>query len=145
MCRIIRKSSLPSATGYKVAIEWKGKYRSIWTNVKYGVGKVKPFKIVDDGHVDHFLRSELHVQFCGGMHGKTGVILSKEHAVKELRSFRRPRGLSKKDFADGGYKDYQDHVVLLKMKITGDLYDAEYDNVPTVIGNTIESIRKLKI
>ena len=65
------------------------------------------------------------------MNGRTGVILDKDNAIDKRNSWNE-------------YGKFRTKYVILEMTIKGDLYDARFDRVPTVIGTTIVSMKLLK-
>jgi len=135
MCKIIGESKRKTVTGYKLAYEINDSFYSPYTGVQYRVGKVhatnKVLKEANSISTGRFL-SEFD-DYEPQMTGKTAVFLKKEDAKKEL--------LILNDTSK--YSIIVINVVMLKMKISGNLLDAKFKEARTIAGDSIESIEKI--
>jgi hypothetical protein len=126
MCNITGKSKRKTVTGYKVAYDANGLFYSPFTGVPYKVGKVITTDIILEESKHWYAIGRLLSMFDDYeklMIGKTAVFLTKKDAIKLQQQI--------------------DNSVILKMKLSGDLYDAEFKEMKTVAGDNIETIERL--
>ena len=129
MCTIQEKSKKKKFTGYKVAVEVSKRYYSPFTGLRYEVGKVKPVKKYRKNRVNYANCLDPGNRFYSKeMIGKTGVLESKEEAKKLTER----------------WNCREENYVLLEITIKGDLYNASFDSMETMVGNEIVSMKKIK-
>lgn len=138
MCKIIGKSDLKSFVGYKIAIKRDNGYYSPYTGIKYTVGRVKTVNVDTDGSYSHRLFREYfrhYILYSPGMRGKTGVYKSLKDAQMDINNTQ---------FTFGGMIANRNlKYALLKMELSGDLYDAKFNDEGTMVGNTIEYMEEI--
>lgn len=115
--------------GYKLVEKWNLNYYSIVT----GLFRYKP------GKIKHSSYSGLHQKnensYNVELHNRLCVFSNKKDALESLISY--------KDIAD-----YETNLVILEIKISGNLKSAKFSNIsvkdiPVIIGDTIESVREI--
>lgn len=123
-------------TGYKVALKHKetGEYYSPYTGSVYREGRrMRPRKTAL-----YLLRTSKAIEVVASyepkMQGKTGVLVHEKNALELLKDY----GYFPTPWINPLYEK-----VLLKMTIKGGLYNATFNNYPTVIGSHIVSIKQL--
>lgn len=143
MCKIVDKfTDSETATGYKVVIVDKyGKYYSPFTGIRYKIGKIPVPKIVISNNKYGFLQTQCNNKYINpnwktngiawnaGMKNKTGILLNIKDAIRCCKNWDSPNDTK---------------MAVLEMTISGDLYYATFADNDTVIGNTIESFKKIK-
>ena len=133
MCEFKNKLDKKIVSGYKIAVaDAHGHYYSIATGIRYETGKVK----IPKTYCKHNMRKECDfvdiLNKSSSAHdpkyaGFTAIFENKSAAMK---LFRDVFGI--------------ENIVLLKMTLTGELYNGTYGNEAVYLGDTIKSIKKVK-
>ena len=133
MCIVLSKSERKEVTGYKVVIKKGNHFYSPFTGIRYSLGKLPiPKDSWDWAHKSRKYRLK-EIDYTEDMVGKTGVILNYQEAKnkKYYWSCDMPYRLG----MEGG------KYVILEMTITGDLCNAEFDSISTIVGRKIKSMK----
>lgn len=122
MCKINTKTKHKTVTGYKAVFEIDGKYYSPSTGVEYVEGMKMPFlnkrcEFADTDWADIF---EDTVFYHYGMQGKTGVFRKLSELKKQFSHNKRMR--------------------VIKITLTGEIYDGTWDGYLLYIGTEIKTI-----
>ena len=138
MCRIINRSQRKSFIGYKIALKNKsGDYISLATGIKYKTGeRINPANIKNAKRYSGFFRDDLMHPACSvfepKMEGKTGVFIF----MKDARSFLND--VCK--FSIG----FDTRLVLLRMEISENLYNAGFAQWDMIVGDKINMITEIE-
>lgn len=147
MCNLTKKYNGKSFTGYKVAYKKRKRYFSIATDEEYKEGKTMPDlsksrrRTRRVGNFEYMPINEIINEkgFCFkvDMVGKTAVFKNKSDATDLLKN---------KNFAylplDKSVK-LDIKLIVLKMTISGNLYEGKYGFNPVVAGEKIEKIEEI--
>ena len=138
MCKLIRKTKRKSFTGYKIALKIGGKYYSPFSGITYKPGPVpvarKPRKYAFNGHVlnpgEYF--------YLESFHGKTQV-------CKTLVITKGNMKIMANDFGKQLNKNlYKQPLVILEMKISGEIWESHWAGDSTFAGTHIDSMEEVK-
>ena len=138
MCKLIKKIKKKSITGYKAAYKINGKYYSPWTGVNYQLGKVKgtkkPLKYAEE--TASFILKPGDDFNNPTYFGKTAVFEEKEGAKKEVKNH--------KVFEKYDSDDSEHSCIILKMIISGEIWETKYDkDYKTFAGTNIDLIEEV--
>ena len=133
MCKLTNKNDNLQVKGYKVAYKEKSLYYSIATGIEYKIGPV-PTPTTQYALSGFFAqgllnpKNQLHKK---DFYGKTAVFSDKDEAHRLKMDFYH---LVKTD----------KEIVILKMKLSGDLWDGTYEFITKIVaGNHIDSIKEI--
>jgi len=138
MCTLTNVSSKKSFTGYKMAVERRGRFYSVFSGVEYAVGLVPRTRVAKKNSIigSSFKAIKRWRFYEPGMVGKTGVMRDVSMARLELRDLQIHLSNERKDWS----------LVLLKMKISGGLWEGKYTGNrehDIVVGDHVDSLRKI--
>ena len=159
MCKLLGKYiDSEEYVGYKVATECDGRYFSPATGVEYKVGPVPKLTNETERNTEaiygfnpsfkDFMTLHSRRFFSSIFNGKTAVIKKESDAKKLFADVKL--GLEPHSAVKLYLESHSPYnIVLLKMKISGDLYEGETslscDDAEVIAGNTIVSFEKVAL
>lgn len=132
MCQFSTESNKKSVSGYKVAIYNNGKFYSPVTGIEYSIGNIPipkrygKYSIRDLIHIVNVLDKK-ECAHDSKYKGLTAVFKNKKDAIRLCDTWERNSG-------------YKYSISVIKLKLSGKLYEGKYGHDQVYLGSTIESI-----
>ena len=128
MCILIRKTRKKSVTGYKIALKIKGRYYSPAAGIEYKVGPVKGVTKAGKNALEEWswVFNPAEGFYSSRYFGKTAVYLSPERLKANIKESWHRYG-----------------ACLLKMTISGDIWETDYSLGKTFAGDHIDKMEEV--